>query len=50
MVRDNHLRIERGVRHFLETGKAHSLSGIAVAEEKVQGFRESVEEWVRKGR
>lgn len=50
VVRDNHLRIVGGVRHFIETGKAHSQMGLAMAEEKVQGARESVEEWVRKGR
>jgi organizing structure protein 2 len=50
VVRDNHLRVSGGVRHFVETGKAHSQMGLAMAEEKVAGVRESVEEWVRKGR
>jgi organizing structure protein 2 len=50
VVRDNHLRISEGVRHFVETGKAHSQMGLAMAEERVQGARESVEEWVKKGR
>lgn len=50
VVRDNHLRIRDGVRHFIETGKAHSQMGLAMAEEKVSGVRESVEEWVKKGR
>ena len=49
-VRDNHLRISSGVRHFIETGKAHSQMGLAMAEEKVQDVRESVDDWVRKGR
>ncbi|KAK5172995.1 uncharacterized protein LTR77_003117 [Saxophila tyrrhenica] len=50
VVRDNHLRITEGVRHFVETGKAHSQMGLAMAEERVQGVRESVEDWVKKGR
>lgn len=50
VVRDNHLRIKEGVRHFIETGKAHSQMGLAMAEEKVSGVRESVEDWVKKGR
>ncbi len=50
VVRDNHLRISQGIRHFIETGKAHSQTGLAMAEEKVSGVRESVEDWVKKGR
>ena len=50
VVRDNHLRVSQSVRHFLETGKAHSQMGLAMAEERVQGVREGVEEWVKKGR
>ena len=50
IVRDNHLRISSGVRHFIETGKAHSQMGLAMAEERVQDVRESVEDWVKKGR
>lgn len=50
VVRDNHLRISSQVRHFVETGKAHSQMGLAMAEEKVTGVRESMEEWVKKGR
>ena len=50
IVRDNHLRISNSVRHFVETGKAHSQMGLAMAEERVSGVRESVEDWVKKGR
>ena len=50
LVRDNHLRVSEGVRHLIETGKAHSQMGVAMAEERVQGVRESVEAWVKKGR
>ncbi|KAK3697609.1 hypothetical protein LTR37_017347 [Vermiconidia calcicola] len=50
VVRDNHLRISQGVRHFVETGKAHSQMGLAMAEERVHGVRESVDDWVKKGR
>lgn len=49
-IRDNHLRIKDGVKHFIETGKAHSQMGLAMAEDKVSGVRESVEDWVKKGR
>lgn len=49
-VRDNHLRISQGVRHFIETGKAHSQMGLAMAEDKVQEAREAVQDWVKKGR
>lgn len=50
VVADNHLRIRDGIKHFIETGKAHSQMGLAMAEERVAGVRESVEEWVKKGR
>lgn len=50
VIRDNHLRAREGIRHFIETGKAHSQMGLAMAEEKVSGVREAVEDWVKKGR
>ncbi|KAK3671466.1 hypothetical protein LTR78_008744 [Recurvomyces mirabilis] len=50
VVADNHVRISQGVRHFLETGKAHSQMGLAMAEERVQGVTEAVQDWVKKGR
>ncbi|KAK1069268.1 hypothetical protein LTR12_001120 [Friedmanniomyces endolithicus] len=50
VVRDNHLRISQGIRHFIETGKAHSQMGLAMAEERVTGARETMEDWVKKGR
>jgi MICOS complex subunit MIC26 len=50
VVRDNHIRIKEGVTHFVQTGKAHSQMGLAMAEERVQGVREAVEDWVKKGR
>lgn len=50
VIADNHIRTKEGVRHFIETGKAHSQMGLAMAEEKVQGVRESVQDWVKKGR
>ena len=49
VVRDNHLRVTESVRHFIETGKAHSQMGLAMAEDKVQGVRETVQDWVKKG-
>lgn len=50
VVADNHLRVRESVSRFVETGKAHSQMGLAMAEERVQGVREAVEEWVKKGR
>ena len=50
VIRDNHLRATQGISHFLETGKAHSQMGLAMAEEKAQGVKETLEDWVKKGR
>ncbi|GAB7356989.1 hypothetical protein MBLNU459_g7823t2 [Dothideomycetes sp. NU459] len=50
VVRDNHIRVKEGVKHFVDTGKAHSQMGYYMAQEKVQGVREAVEEWVKKGK
>ena len=50
VVRDNHIRIRDGVRHFIDTGKAHSQMGLAMAEEKVQGVTDAVQDWVKKGK
>jgi organizing structure protein 2 len=50
VIRDNHLRVSQGVRHFLETGKAHSQMGLAMAEDRVVGVKEAVEQWVKQGK
>jgi len=50
VLADNHIRAKEGVTHFIETGKAHSQMGYYQAVDKVQGVRETIEEWVRKGR
>lgn len=50
VVRDSHLRVSERINHFIETGKAHSQMGLAMAEEKVHGVREAVEDLIRKGR
>ncbi|KAK5107420.1 hypothetical protein LTR62_001281 [Meristemomyces frigidus] len=50
VVADNHLRIKEGVKRFVETGKAHSQMGMAMAEERVQGVTEAVQDWVKTGR
>lgn len=50
VIRDNHLRVTEGVRHFVETGKAHSQMGLAMAEEKVQDARMTIADWVKQGR
>jgi len=49
VIRDNHLRASNAIRHFIETGKAHSQMGLAIAEEKVTEARESVRNWIKKG-
>lgn len=49
VVRDNHIRVRDGIRHFVETGKAHSQMGYYKAEEKVGEVKESVLDFVRKG-
>ncbi|EMD00126.1 hypothetical protein BAUCODRAFT_63573 [Baudoinia panamericana UAMH 10762] len=49
VVRDNHLRASQSIRHFIETGRAHSQMGLAMAEERVQGVRQAVEDWLKKG-
>ncbi|KAL1303312.1 hypothetical protein AAFC00_006716 [Neodothiora populina] len=50
VLADNHIRARDGVTHFIETGKAHSQMGYYQAVDKVKGVRETLEEWVRKGR
>lgn len=50
VIADNHIRARDGVRHFIETGKAHSQMGYYMAEEKVQGVTQAVQDWVKKGR
>ncbi|KAF2086217.1 hypothetical protein K490DRAFT_44577 [Saccharata proteae CBS 121410] len=50
VLADNHLRARERVTRFVETGKAHSQMSVAMLEQKVGGVRETVEEWVRKGR
>lgn len=50
VVRDNHIRAQQGITRAIETGKAHSQMGLAMAQERVAGLREAVEDWVKKGR
>ncbi|KAK8156662.1 apolipo protein O-domain-containing protein [Phyllosticta citrichinensis] len=47
---ENHLRIKDRVTRFVETGKAHSKMSVAMLEEKIGSARETVEEWVKKGK
>ena len=49
VIRDNHLQISERVRHFVDTGKAHSKTSLAMAQEKVSDARQAVEDWVKKG-
>lgn len=47
---ENHMLIKDRVTRFIETGKAHSKMSVAMLEEKVGSARETVEEWVKKGK
>lgn len=49
-IRDNHLRTKQSISHFVETGKAHSQMGLAMAREKVGGASDAVQGWIRQGR
>lgn len=50
VIRDNHLAAKERITRFFETGKAHSQMGLAMAEEKVSGVRDTLEDWVKKGK
>jgi len=50
VIADTHLRVRNSITHFIETGKAHSQMGLAMAEDKVQGVKDSVETWVKQGK
>lgn len=50
VIRDNHLRISRGVRDLVEVARTQSVRGARVADEKVQEARQTMEDWVKKGR
>ena len=50
VIADNHTRAVQSVRKFVETGKAHSQMGYYQAVDKVQGVKETVEQWVSKGK
>ncbi|KAK7546753.1 apolipo protein O-domain-containing protein [Phyllosticta citricarpa] len=47
---ENHIRIKERVTRFVETGKAHSKMSVAMLEEKIGNARETVEDWVKKGK
>lgn len=49
-IRDTHLRVRDRISRFVETGKAHSQTSVAMAEEKVGDVRAAVENWVKKGK
>ena len=50
VVRDAHLRVKEAVVRNWETGKAHAGMTVARVEEGVEGAREGVEEWLKKGK
>ncbi|KAF2641402.1 hypothetical protein P280DRAFT_489773 [Massarina eburnea CBS 473.64] len=47
---DAHLRTKQRVTTFLETGKAHSAMGVGMLQDKVSETRDSLENWVKKGK
>ena len=50
VIADNHLMVRERISRFVETGKAHSQMGYHQAVDKVQGVKDTVEDWVKKGR
>ncbi|KAI8939650.1 hypothetical protein NX059_003407 [Plenodomus lindquistii] len=50
VLADAHLRTKERVGSFIETGKAHALGTVGLVEGKLGETRESLEDWVRKGR
>lgn len=47
---ENHLKIKERVTRFLQTGVEHTKMTMGMLEHKVDETRESVEDWVKKGR
>lgn len=50
VLADAHLRTKARMGQFVETGKAHALGSVGLVQGKLADTRESLEEWVRKGR
>jgi organizing structure protein 2 len=49
-IAEAHLNTRARIEHFWETGKAHTRMSVAMVQEKVQDTRETLEDWVKKGR
>jgi organizing structure protein 2 len=49
-VADTHIRVKDRVTRFVETGIAHTKMSVGMVEDKVGEARESVENWVSKGK
>ena len=49
-LRERHIRAKERIRTFVETGMEHSKMSLQMGEEKVAEARQSVEDWVKKGR
>ncbi|KIW02857.1 uncharacterized protein PV09_05911 [Verruconis gallopava] len=47
---DTHLRVKERITRFVQTGIAHSKMTVGMVEDKVGEARESVENWVSKGK
>ncbi|EUC48446.1 hypothetical protein COCMIDRAFT_87353 [Bipolaris oryzae ATCC 44560] len=50
VVADTHLRMKKRILQFVETGKAHAQGTVGAVEGKLADTRESLEDWVKKGR
>jgi len=50
VLADTHLRTRESIRHWIETGKAHTLGTVGLVEDKLADTRQNLEGWVRKGR
>jgi organizing structure protein 2 len=50
VLADAHLRTRERVTQFWETGKAHTRMTVGMVQDKVHDTRETLEDWVKKGR
>jgi organizing structure protein 2 len=50
VLADAHLRTKKTITDFIETGKAHAGMGLGMVEGKLHETKDSLEDWVRKGR
>ncbi|KAK8217883.1 apolipo protein O-domain-containing protein [Phyllosticta capitalensis] len=49
-IAENHIRVKERVTRFVETGVAHSKMSAAMLEDKIGSARQTVEDWVKKGK